>query len=208
MKVLSRTSRWLLIAIFIVLTIFAVYGISVNIEKQNIRNEITDYLSEEHGLENIKIEFIEPGSTYKYRVEVYSSNLNSLSYEKMTRIEYYFSSHTSFEPLEVEVWKYICGKDSYMIFPKTVYKNGEPVYEYTKKDIVVMYDKPFIGMKDDYIGNTKLGKPDKTELCRDYYALRPERRSVTYRWYDHEGKTICCVRSHNGEVTSVIDYRT
>lgn len=94
-----------------------------------------------------------------------------------------------------------------MVDGRDVCCKKENTNSYDSDYTAIMYDKPFVGMSDDYINNTKLGKPDKTELCRDYYALRPDHRSITYRWYNLDGDLIFYAYSLNGEVISVTDYR-
>lgn len=180
------------------------------IEKNHIRNEITDYLSSEYCLENIEVKFTKPYSDfYKYGVVIHSSNLDSLEYEKMTRIVYYLSSHTDIDSADVDVTCFVCGDDNYKIYTTSVFLNGEKVYEYKREPgySVTSADAPYIGMDIEFIGSTKLGRPDKTELCRDYYALRPERRTITYKWYDSKGKMIYYAFAINGKITSVTDYR-
>ena len=209
-KILTKPRKVLLVIVAIVMTIPVIFIISRITEKQKIRSEITNYLSTEFGLEDIKIKFTEPYSdTMKYGVEVYSSNLDSLSYEKMTRIEGYLTSHTELDFGDVDIARYLCGDDTYIIYPSSVYKNGVCVYEYKEapSSSIISADVPYIGMNAEFIGRTKLGSPDDTELCRDYYALRPERRSITYRWYDSKGKVMFTAYAINGKVTSVVDFR-
>lgn len=69
-------------------------------------------------------------------------------------------------------------------------------------------DVPYYGMDEDRINSTGLGKCDKSELCRDYYALRPDHRSITYYWYDSSGNVMFKARSYAGEIISTVDYRS
>lgn len=208
--ILTKPRKILLIVIIILLAIPTSFLAVRGIEKQNIRRELTDYLSSEYGLENIEIKFTQPNSdVWDYGVIIYSSNLDSLSYEKMTRIEYYLTSHTELGTCDVNIERYICGDDSYIIFTMSVYKNGDCVYEYKAppSSSITSADAPYYGMDAKFIGNTKLGSPDKTELCRDYHSLKPERRSITYKWYDSKGKLIFSAYALNGKVISVTDFR-
>lgn len=66
---------------------------------------------------------------------------------------------------------------------------------------------PYYGMEESRISFTGLGSYNKKELCLDYYALRPERRSVTYYWYDNSGKTMFKARAYAGKVISTADFR-
>ena len=208
--IFTKPRKLLLIVIITLLAIPTSILIIRGVEKQNIRSEITIYLSSEYGLENIEIKFTQPYSdVWDYGVIVYSSNLNSLSYEEMTRIEYYLTSHTELKAGDVNIERYVCNNDSYVIYTTSVYKNGDCVYEYKTPPSysVTSAEAPYVGMDAEYIGSTKLGSPDKTERCRDYAALRPERRTITYKWYDSNGKMIYYAFVINDKVTSVTDYR-
>ena len=87
--------------------------------------------------------------------------------------------------------------------------NGKNVYEYKREpsSSVTSADAPYVGMDTEFIGRTKLGSPDKTELCKDYQYLRPERQSITYKWYDSNGKLIFSAFTMNDKVVSVTDFR-
>ena len=207
---LTKPRKVLIIIVAIICSIFAIIGVNKAIEKNTIRNEITDYLTTEYGLKDVEIKFTSPNSdVWDYGVVVYSSNLDSLTYEKMTRIEYYLTSHTDLGSCDVNVERYMCGDNTYRIFTTSVYKNGDCVYEYNQppSSSITNADAPYVGMDAKYIGSTKLGSPDKTERCRDYAALRPERRTITYKWYDSNGKMIYYAFVINDKVTSVTDYR-
>lgn len=41
---------------------------------------------------------------------------------------------------------------------------------------------PYLGMREEYLRYTSLGKPDKVEECLDFDKLAPRARSKTYRW--------------------------
>ena len=208
--ILTKPRKILLVVVIILLAIPITILTLRGIEKQNIRNEITDYLSSEFGLKDVEVEFTDPyDDFYKYGVVIHSSNLDSLEYEKMTRIVYYLTSHTGLDSGDVDVERFVCGDNTYRIFTTSVYMNGENVYEYKREPSysITSADAPYVGMDADFIGKTKLGSPDKTERCLDYYALKPERRSITYKWYDSNGKMIYYAFAINGKVTSVTDYR-
>lgn len=66
---------------------------------------------------------------------------------------------------------------------------------------------PYYGMSASEVSHTSLGEPDEIELCTDFYLLRPERRSVTYRWNDSSGKMIFYAYAYGGEIIDVSDYR-
>ncbi len=208
--ILTKPRKILLVVVIILLaiptTILALQGI----EKQNIRNEITDYLSSEFGLKDVEVEFTDPyDDFYKYGVVIHSSNLDSLEYEKMTRIVYYLTSHTDLDSGDVDVERFVCGDNTYRIFTTSVYMNGENVYEYKRQpsSSITSADAPYVGMDTEFIGRTKLGSPDKTELCKDYQYLKPDRQSITYKWYDSNGRLIFSAFTMNDKVVSITDFR-
>ena len=208
--ILTKPRKIMLIVVIILLAIPTIILTVRVIEKQNIRNEITDYLSTEFGLKDIEVKFTDPyDDFYKYGVVIYSSNLDSLEYEKMTRIVYYLTSHTDLDSGDIDIERFVCGGNNYRIFTTAVYMNGEKMYEYKRQpsSSITSADAPFVGMDTDFIGSTKLGSPDKTELCKDYQYLRPDRQSITYKWYDSKGKLIFSAFTMNGKVVSITDFR-
>ena len=208
--ILTKPRKIMLIVVVIFLAIPTTILTVRAIEKQNIRNEITDYLSTEFGLKDVEVKFTDPyDDFYKYGVVIYSSNLDSLEYEKMTRIVYYLTSHTDLDSGDVDVERFVCGDDTYRIFTTSVYMNGENVYEYKREpsSSITSADAPYVGMDTEFIGRTKLGSPDKTELCKDYQYLKPDRESITYKWYDSNGKLIFSAFTMNDKVVSVTDFR-
>lgn len=208
--ILTKPRKILLVVVIILLAIPTTILTLRGIEKQNIRNEITDYLSSEFGLKDVEVEFTDPyDDFYKYGVVIYSSNLDSLEYEKMTRIVYYLTSHTGLDSGDVDVERFVCGDNTYRIFTTSVYMNGENVYEYKRQpsSSITSADAPYVGMDTEFIGRTKLGSPDKTELCKDYQYLKPDRQSITYKWYDSNGRLIFSAFTMNDKVVSITDFR-
>lgn len=45
---------------------------------------------------------------------------------------------------------------------------------------------PFVGMREEYLNYTSLGKADTIEKCRGFDALVPRARSKTYKWEKHQ----------------------
>ena len=139
--------------------------------------------------------------SYTYELE----NIGSVSV-KIRRPEYEFSVTTP----EGRVYEYSYGyvdTRTVEIDGDWVYHKEENPYENIWSTGAVVAKAPYDGMDASQISQTELGPPDKIEKCRDYYALRPERRSVTYRWYDDNGKLMFYAHAIAGEVTSVTDYR-
>ena len=66
---------------------------------------------------------------------------------------------------------------------------------------------PFYGMTEENINYTGLGRYSNRELCRDYYLLESDHRSITFYWYDNAGKLIFKARTYGGKVITTVDYR-
>lgn len=68
-------------------------------------------------------------------------------------------------------------------------------------------ETPYVGLSEDHINHTELGFYDDVEYCKDYHALRVDRRSATYIWYDDNGKEIFSAYIYGDEVISTTDRR-
>lgn len=87
------------------------------------------------------------------------------------------------------------------------YKDVNPYEDIWDTSDAVVAKVPYEGMSASRISDTALGPPDEIEKCWNYYSLRPERRSVTYRWYNDKGQFEYYAYAIAGEVISVTDYR-
>ena len=190
----------------IIATIASVVGIYYAFEKkakEQIVNEITEN-AKELNLENVNVIITSKNIEYGwYNVVIECSNLNEFEYKEIFNIDRNIGCSDAF------ITSYKSGEDIYNVYTSSVYKNGKRVYEYNKAPghNITSADAPYYGMDAKYIGDTQLGSPDETELCRDYHSLKPERRSVTYKWYDSKGKLIFSAYALNGKVISVTDFR-
>lgn len=190
----------ILCLITIIASVVGIYYAFENKAKAQIVDQISENAAELK-LENVEVLITSKNIEYGYyNVIIRCSNLNDFQYSEIYRIDKKIGCSDAF------ITSYKSGDDTYEVFTSSVYKNGKRVYEYTSSSITSA-DAPYVGMDASSIGKTKLGSPDKTELCRDYHALKPERRSVTYKWYDSNGKMIYYAFAINGKVTSVTDYR-
>ena len=61
-------------------------------------------------------------------------------------------------------------------------------------------DYPYNGMKEEYIGSTKLGYPTETEKCLNYEVKKASRRFKTYRWYNSQGELLAVGYAKEGYV--------
>ena len=78
--ILTKPRKIMLIVVVIFLAIPTTILTVRAIEKQNIRNEITDYLSTEFGLKDVEVKFTDPyDDFYKYGVVIYSVRAVSTS---------------------------------------------------------------------------------------------------------------------------------
>ena len=206
-KKINQYPRFYVITISSILCIIAIIASVVGIYYafgNKAKAQIVDQISK--NAENLNLENVEVLITSKnieygyYNVIIRCSNLNDFQYSEIYRIDKSIGCSDAF------ITSYKSGDDTYEVFTSSVYKNGKRVYEYTSSSITSA-DAPYVGMDASSIGKTKLGKPDETELCRDYHALEPDHRSITYRWYDSNGKMIYYAFALNGKVISVTDYR-
>ena len=206
-KKINQYPKFYIITISLILCLIAIIASVVGIYyafENKAKNKIVDQINE--NAEKLKLENVEVLITSKnieygyYNVIIKCSNLGDFPYSEIYSIDRKIGCSDAF------ITSYKSGEDTYNVYTSSVYKNGKRVYEYTSSS-VTSADAPYIGMNSSSIGKTKLGKPDETKLCRDYHALKPDHRSVTYRWYDTKGKMIYYAYALNGKVISVTDYR-
>ena len=186
--------------IAIMVSVVGFYFAFENKAKKQIVDEITEN-AKELRLEDVKVIITSKNIEYGwYNVHIECSNMNDFGYSEIFNIDRKLRCSDAF------ITSYKSGDDTYNVYTSSVYKNGKCVYEYISSSIISA-EVPFVGMDSSYIGKTQLGRPDETELCQDYYVLKPERRSATYKWYASNGKMIYYAFALDGEVISVTDYR-
>lgn len=66
---------------------------------------------------------------------------------------------------------------------------------------------PYIGMSEEYLIYTILGKPNEVEKCRDFEHLRPSRKTKKYTWYENQEHGEWSVRVGYGEYISGYGYK-
>lgn len=91
--------------------------------------------------------------------------------------------------------------------------NGVTVYIYgfeedKKKEIQIRNNPPYVGMREEFLEDTVLGKADSVELCRDFYSLQTRARYKTYKWEPtgKYGKYIITVKYRMHKSHRVDDY--
>lgn len=181
--------------------------LTINI-KQLISEEIDCYFTTDYNKENgICLAALMDAMRHKFAQSYAyeSENMGSVSV-KIRRPKYEFSVTTSAGRVYEYSYGYVDTR-TVEIDGDWVYHKEENPYENIWSTGDVVAKVPYDGMNASQISQTELGPPDKIEKCRDYYALRPERRSVTYRWYDDNGKLKFYAHAIAGEITSVTDYR-
>lgn len=89
----------------------------------------------------------------------------------------------------------------------TVKATARTTTETTQEGPIGQGSVPYVGMKEYMLNTTSLREPTEIELCRDYYSLRPERRSKTYIWRV-DGVVIFSAHVLVDTVISVYDNRT
>lgn len=83
----------------------------------------------------------------------------------------------------------------------TLYRGLTPISTPGADQSTYISGNPYEGMSEDSINSTDLGPADDVEKCKDFSALREERRTKTYRWYNANGRTkaIATVSYKNGK---------
>lgn len=83
----------------------------------------------------------------------------------------------------------------------TLYRGITPISTPGGTQSTYISGNPYEGMSEDSINYTDLGPADDVEKCKDFSALREERRTKTYRWYNANGRTkaIATVSYKNGK---------
>ena len=149
------------------------------------------------GLEDVVLKpdrFISKGAQYEYIVE--SSNFDQLSYDEMLVVaETLDGYHNDAAIGFAEIRYFECNGNVYRcnVYKRRITCNDAEVYndyynspEYQSEMKAdsrrkqYMDSLPFLGMPEECLPYTILGEPDSIELCKDFYALRPERRSKEY----------------------------
>lgn len=93
---------------------------------------------------------------------------------------------------------FVSSNYEYSFYPRNFYitkKNlgGSTEYGYEFEENTLTYfgntekekkgpELPYVGMSEEYLNYTSLGKADTIEKCRDFDALVPRARSKTYKW--------------------------
>ena len=109
------------IALVVILIIFIPILSKVSTES-SIKKQIVNYLTNECRLENVVVT-LEKGAYIDYVATIECSNLDELSYFEMTSIPYYSKIDG------VDIGRFICKGDTYLIYCNSVRLNGNEVYE-------------------------------------------------------------------------------
>lgn len=126
---------------------------------------------------------------------IHSSNFEDLSYDEMLELNEALSNHLSF----LRRLNYNCNGNLYECSNRyrEIEKNGIEVYsDYENSEAYreaqekeaerAQYRNqyPYIGMREEFLPYTILGKPNEIEECRDFDRLRPNLKFKTYTWYE------------------------
>lgn len=185
-----KTER-LLIAV-IITTILLVVVISAFQKKEDPVISAIERAAADAGLETVTVNTEGDDISTLYILE--SSNFVDLSYDEM------FALNEEITSFEKDV-QYSCNGDIYECNnrERLIEKNGQEFYndyenseayqDEVEKDAerASYADKyPSVGMREEFLPYTILGKPDKIEKCRDFEHYRSTRKSKTYTWYETE----------------------
>ena len=115
--------------------------------------------------------------------------------------------------------EFIIDGDNYWLsaYDGTMYRGNDPVYSPEQNSYstgTYVSGNPYEGMSEDRINSTDLGPADEVVKCKDFSALRADRRYKTYNWYNSNGrkKATATVYYKNGEgyvsSFSLIEYNS
>ena len=92
--------------------------------------------------------------------------------------------------------RYVFDGEEYFVssYDGTMYRGVEEIYSSDRSSSTIS-GYPYEGMSEDLIHNTSLGKADKVEPCKDFGALRSERRYKTYKWYDSNENLVATAKT-------------
>lgn len=188
MKVNRMLAMWIVIAIVALIAILSFQGVSDSVENKIRRKAL------EAGLDNVKVsaEKKEEDLWTIYTVE--SSNFTDLSYDEI------FALNKEITSFEKDV-QYSCNGDIYECNnrERLIEKNGQEFYnDYENSEVYqdeVEKDAerasyankyPSVGMREEFLPYTILGKPNEIEKCKDFDHYRSTRKTKTYTWYETE----------------------
>ena len=127
-QIIDFIKKWkiAIIIVAIILFIIAIFVLPEITNKNSVKSQLEDYYTTECKLEDVKITLKKSDDSYNlydYYAYVECSNMSDFTYEEITRFAYYFDVDG------VDVKNFKCNGDTYVVFPSSVYKNGEEVYE-------------------------------------------------------------------------------
>lgn len=149
-----------------------------------------------NGLEGVKV-LVEEHDIISKTYTIECRNLEDLPFEEILKIDEKLSDDM---PLYYNL-QYSCNEDVYVCSTtrRTIEKNGEEVYndykstelykeelEKERKRAEYTNVYPYVGMREEYLPYTILGKPNEIEKCRDFDHFRASRKTKTYTWYETE----------------------
>lgn len=149
-------------------------------------------LATQNGLKNVKVvsETDDIWSTYI----INSKNFENLSFDEMLELDGELSACGDDLKYKCNGNVYICNYEE-----RIVEKNGNEVYNDYENSSVYREKKekeeerasyidkfPYIGMREEFLPYTILGKPNKIEKCKNFDSLRSNRKYKTYIWYETE----------------------
>lgn len=127
-QIIEFVKKWKVLFIIgaVVIFIVAIVLLTEISNKNSVKNELQNYYENECKLEDVKITLKKSDDEYNlydYYAYVECSNMSDFTYEEIIRFAYYFDVDG------VDVKNFKCNGDTYVVFPSSVYKNGEKVYE-------------------------------------------------------------------------------
>lgn len=177
-------------------------------------------LCEEAGLEDVNAKVTGPTafSEYKcYTLTVTGNGTEKIGYPKLIELMNTVDDYeVSFKGSVLQSRFIVDGaRFKYFSFCGYLFRDEEKVYPTdSNTSLTFVNGYPYEGMSEDLINATDLGEADEVVYCKDFSALRADRRYKTYNWYNSNGrkKATATVYYKNGEgyvsSFSLIEYNS
>ena len=197
-----------ILALLLIIGFIAVYTMNFIKEEQEFQRIKTEAITicENAGLTDVIAHVEGPEKSYRYKkytltvtykgTEKIGSGKLRKSLEALNKIDITLE-------YSILMSRFRMAGEHYWIsdYDGTLYRGLTPISTPGADQSTYISGNPYEGMSEDSINSTDLGPADDVEKCTDFSALREERRTKTYRWYNTNGRTkaIATVSYKNGK---------
>lgn len=169
---------------------FEIFESKVSIKKNiNMLDKEVRTVSQEYdfSITNIQVDM----QKNIYECKISSSDFSKLSPETMYLFYEELSNQVKTLNFSSSITKIECAESDYTFSASTVKKNGNVIYDQLKeekkkkeKEMKEKYSHtyPQLGMREEALYYTILGKPDRITKCKDFDYLVPRAQSKKYEW--------------------------